>query len=64
MIKAVLNKDTGDHMEMRQLLQNPKYANLWGKLFTKELDRLAQGIPGAKGTDTIVFIKYDKIPLN
>ena len=58
------NKDTGDLMEMRQLLKNPKYADLWGKLYTKEFRRLAQGIPGTKGTYTIVFIKYDKIPLD
>ena len=64
MINAILNKDTGDLMEMRQLLQNPKYANLWGKLYTKELGRRVQGIPGTKGTDTIVFIKYDKITLD
>ena len=51
-------------MEMRQLLPNPKYANLWGKLYTKEFRQLFQGIPGTKGTDTIVFIKYDKIPLD
>jgi hypothetical protein len=51
-------------MEMRQLLRNPKYSNLWGKSYTKELRHLAQGIPGTKGTDTIVFIKYDKIPLD
>ncbi len=35
-----------------------------GQLYTKELGRLAQGIPGTKGTDTIVFIKYDKILLD
>ena len=64
MINAVLNKDTRDLMEMRQLLRNPKYADLWGKLYTKELGRLAQGIPGTKGTDTIVFIKYNEIPLD
>jgi hypothetical protein len=51
-------------MEMRQLLRNPKYSDLWGESYTKELGRLAQGIPGTKGTDTIVFIKYDKIPLD
>ncbi len=51
-------------MEMRQLLRNPKYSNLWGKSYTKELGCLAQGIPGTKGADTIVFIKYNKIPLD
>jgi hypothetical protein len=63
-LNAVLNKDTGDLMEMRQLLQNPKYSEVWGKSYTKELGRLAQGVPGTKGTDTIVFIKYDDIPLD
>jgi hypothetical protein len=51
-------------MEMRQLLRNPKYSDLRGKSYTKELGRLAQGIPGTKGTDTIMFIKYDEIPLD
>ncbi len=63
-LNAVLNKDTGELMEMQQLLRNPKYSNLWGKSHTKELGCLAQGIPGTKGTDNIVFIKYDEIPLN
>ena len=30
----------------------------------KELGRLAQGVPGTAGTDTIVFIKYDDIPID
>ena len=34
MINTVLNKDTGDLMEMQQLLRNQKYADLWGKLYT------------------------------
>jgi hypothetical protein len=72
-VKATLNgyelpqiseEPTGELMEMRQLLRNPKYSDLWGKSYTKELGCLAQGIPGTKGTDTIVFIKYDKIPLD
>ena len=63
-LNAVLNRDTGELMEMRQLLQNPKYREVWGKSYTKELGRLAQGVPGTKGTDTIVFIKYDEIPLD
>ncbi len=63
-LNAVLNKDTGELMEMQQLLRNPKYSNLWGKSYTKELGRLAQGIPGTKGTDTIMFIEYNEIPLD
>ncbi len=63
-LNAVLNKDTEELMKMRQLLRNPKYSDLWGKSYTKELGRLAQGIPGTKGTDTIMFINYNEIPLD
>ena len=63
MLQAVLNKSTGQLMEMRHLLINPKYKELWGKLYTKELARLAQGIPGiSKGTNTIIFIERKEIP--
>ncbi len=48
---------------MWHLLVNPKYKELWGKSYTKELGRLAQGISGvSKGTDTIVFIRREDIP--
>ncbi len=64
MLNAVLNNDAGKLMEMRHLLRNPKHTKLWGKLYTKEIGQLAQGVSGTKGTDTIVFIKYNKIPLD
>jgi hypothetical protein len=64
MLNAVLNNNTGKLMEMPHLLHNPKYTKLWGKLYTKELGQLAQGVSGMKGTDNIVFIRYNKIPLN
>jgi hypothetical protein len=52
-------------MEMRHLLVNPKYKELWGKSSTKELGCLAQGIPGvSKGTNTIVFIQGEDISNN
>ncbi len=63
MLNAVLDMSTSKHMEMRHLLINPKYKDLWGKSYTKELGRLAQGIPGVTGTDTIIFIQRDKVPL-
>ncbi len=57
MLHAVLDKTMGHLMEKRHLLMKPKYKELWGKSYTKELGCLAQGIPGvSKGTDTIVFI--------
>ena len=64
MLNAVLNNNTGKLMEMCHLLRNPKYIELWGKLYTKELGRLAQGESGTKSTDTIDFIKHNKIPLD
>ena len=45
-------------------MRNQKYAPVWGKSFNKELGRLAQGILETEGTNTIVFIKYDDIPLD
>ncbi len=64
MLNAVLNNDTSKLMEIHHLLRNPKYTNLWGKLYTKELGQLAQGVSGTKGTDTIVFIRYNETPLD
>jgi hypothetical protein len=61
-LSAVLDMDTGKLLEMRHLLVNPKYKELWGKSYTTELGHLAQGIPGvSKGTDTIVFIARNEI---
>jgi hypothetical protein len=65
MLHAVLDKTMGHLMEMQHLQVNPKYKELWGKFFTKELRCLAQGIPRvSKGTDTIVFIQCEDIPNN
>jgi hypothetical protein len=50
--------DTGTLLvlEMQHLLVNPKYKELWGKSYTTELGRLAQGIPGViKGNNIIMF---------
>ncbi len=64
-LNAVLNAETGTLMEMRHLLVNPKYKELWGKSYTTELRLLAQGILGkSPGTNTIIFIKQDDIPID
>jgi hypothetical protein len=64
-LHAVLNTITGALMEMRHLLVNPKYKELWGKSYTIELGCLAQGIPGiGTGTNTIVFIRQEDIPID
>jgi hypothetical protein len=52
-------------MEMRRLLVNPKYKEIWGKSYTIKLSHLAQGIPGvSNGSNTIVFIRQDNVPIN
>ena len=51
-INTVLNQATGEMMEYRQVMKNPKYQELYEKAYAKELDRLAKGIPGlADGTE-------------
>jgi hypothetical protein len=64
MINAVLDEDTGELMEYRHLMKNPKYRQLYGKSYAKELGRLAQGMPGqVEGTNTIFFIDKSDIPV-
>jgi hypothetical protein len=64
MLHAVLDKTTRHLVEM-WLLVSPKYKELWGKSYSKELGRLAQGMSKvSKGTNTIVFICRKDIPHN
>eukprot|EP00804_Cyclotella_cryptica_P003825 CCRYP_018936-RA/>CCRYP_018936-RA protein AED:0.22 eAED:0.20 QI:0/0/0/1/1/1/2/0/637 len=64
-LNAILNEDTGELMEYRHLIKDPKYSTIWKKAYSKELGRLAQGIPGiVQGTNTIVFIAKDDVPPN
>jgi len=64
-LNAVLDKDTGKLLKMHHPLINPKYKDVWGISYTTELGRLAQGIPGvSEGTNTIVFITRDEIPMD
>ena len=60
---AVLDGDTGELLEYRHLIKNPKYRKEWGYSFGNEIGRLAQGMPGrTEGTDTIQFIFKHEIP--
>ena len=64
-ISAVLDKDTGELTEYRGLMKNPKYCKLYAKLYTKDLGRLAQGMPRlVKGTNTIFSIPKKDVPLD
>ncbi len=54
MINTVLNEDTGELMEYRSLMKDPKYQNLYAQLYAKELIKLAQGLHRkVAGTNTI-----------
>ena len=67
----VLDPDTGNTMEYRQLRRHPKYKKLWEKSYYNELGRLCQGIgKGNNGrkkqrvarTETFKVIRYEDIP--
>ncbi|KAL7480170.1 hypothetical protein ACHAW6_005874 [Cyclotella cf. meneghiniana] len=60
---AVLDEDTGDMLEYRQLLKHPKLGPLWNRSAADEFGRLAQGVGGRiKGTNTIEFIHKSEVP--
>jgi hypothetical protein len=62
MANSVIGKQ-GELLEYRHLIANPKTRATWTHSYSKELGRLAKGMPGrVTGTDTIFFIPKDKVP--
>ena len=62
-INKVLDQNTGELMEYRHLMKNPKYQQLWGTLYINELGRLSQGMPvWVDGTNTILIVNKEEIP--
>jgi hypothetical protein len=60
---AVMDDQTGDMLEYRHLVKNPRYRDTWSKAFGKEIGRLAQGQKGVvDGTDTLFFIPFSDVP--
>ena len=60
---AVLDLSTGELLEYRHLIQNPKYAREWKLSSGNEIRRLAQGIGDrVKGTNTIFFVNKKELP--
>jgi hypothetical protein len=60
---AVMDVETGDMLEYRHLVKNPKYRETWSKAFGKEIGRLAQGQKGiVEGTDALFFIPKSEVP--
>ena len=52
---AVLDEETGESLEYRDLIKKYKYKKVWNTSFANELGRLAQGIREVKGTNMIHF---------
>ena len=59
---VIIDEDTGESLEYRDLIKLPKYREVWMKSFANEIGRLAQGIRDIKGTNTMEFIRRDEIP--
>ena len=52
-------------MEYLQVMKNPKYRMLYETAYSKELGRLAQGMPGqAECTDTLFFVLKNRVPVD
>jgi hypothetical protein len=53
---------TGEYLNYRQLIQDPKHKEIWSTSAANEVGRLAQGVGGrVKGTNTIFFIIKDQV---
>lgn len=60
---AVLDTDTGELLNYRQLLNSPKHREVWTISSADEFGRLAQGVGDRiKGTDTIKIIPKSMVP--
>lgn len=59
---AIIDEETGQAMEYRDLIKHPKHKNTWEFSLANKLGRLAQGIREVKGTNTIFFIPKSEIP--
>ena len=60
---AVLGGNMGEMLEYCHLITCPKYKEVWGNAYGKEIGRLAQGIPGkVEGTNTLFFVNKSEVP--
>eukprot|EP00957_Ditylum_brightwellii_P050937 3863339-Ditylum_brightwellii.AAC.1 len=63
MVNAIVGEETERALEYRDSIKDPKYRDDWKHSFSNELGRLAQGLKRSiNGTDTILFVRHDKIP--
>jgi hypothetical protein len=62
-IQLIRDNDTGEYLNYRQLIRDPKHQKIWNTSAANEFGRLAQGVGGrVKATNTIFFIPKDKVP--
>jgi hypothetical protein len=61
--QLVCNNETGQYLNYRQLIRDPKHKEIWFTSATNKFGHLAQGVGGrVKGTNTIFFILKDQVP--
>ncbi len=61
--QLVCNNKTGQYLNYRQLIRDPKHKEIWSTSATNKFGCLAQGVGGrVKGTNTIFFICKDQVP--
>ncbi len=59
----VFDEETGKQLKYRQLINHPKYREIWMHSSANEFGRLAQGVGGRiQGTNTIFFIYKHQVP--
>ena len=61
---AVLDEQTGQLLNYKQLMRDPKYKKNWSTSSANEFGRLANGVEGCikNPTNTIRFIRRKDIP--
>ncbi len=62
-VQLIRDDKTGEYLNYRQLIRNPKHREIWNKSAANEFGRLAQGVGRrVKSTNTIFFIRKDQLP--
>jgi hypothetical protein len=61
--QLIHDKETGEYLNYRQLLKDPKHTKVWAHSAANEFGQLAQGVgTRIKGTNTIHFIQKNQVP--
>ena len=63
--QLICDTDTGNYLNYRQLMRDPKHTKVWSESSANEFGQLAQGVGGrVTGTNTIFFIQKYYIPID